>query len=127
MHVLDASAVLALLYSEPGSDEVLSRIDGSIMSSVNLAEVLQKASQVGQDPGEIADLLKTLVAGIVPFDEVMAAETAALWRSTKHAGLSLGDRACISLSIAMNGIAVTADRVWGTLEVPGLNVHVIRR
>jgi PIN domain nuclease of toxin-antitoxin system len=127
MHVLDASAVLALLYSEPGAEEVLSRIDGSIMSSVNLAEVLQKASQVGQDPHEISDLLKTLVAGIVPFDDVMAAETAALWRSTKHAGLSLGDRACISLSIAMNGIALTADKAWGTIEVPGLNVHVIRR
>ena len=43
--VLDASAVLALLQEEPGADEVESLLDGALMSSVNLSEVIQKAEQ----------------------------------------------------------------------------------
>ena len=43
--VLDASAVLALLAEEPGADEVEALLDGSAMSAVNLAEVLQKSIQ----------------------------------------------------------------------------------
>lgn len=40
MIVLDASAVLALLFREPGHEEVAARIRGSCLSTVNLSEVL---------------------------------------------------------------------------------------
>ena len=39
--VLDASAVLALLQEEVGADQVESLLDGALMSSVNLAEVIR--------------------------------------------------------------------------------------
>ncbi len=39
--VLDASALIALLADEPGADEVSGPVAGSLMSTVNLAEVLQ--------------------------------------------------------------------------------------
>ena len=40
--VLDASAVLALLFGETGADDVRPRVRGGLISTVNMAEVLAK-------------------------------------------------------------------------------------
>ncbi|MGS0639552.1 PIN domain-containing protein, partial [Citrobacter sp. VF227] len=45
--VLDASALLALLLAEPGADEVKARLDGSVMTTVNLAEVVSHYAKLG--------------------------------------------------------------------------------
>ncbi|HEX6405037.1 MAG TPA: hypothetical protein VF003_18055, partial [Pseudonocardiaceae bacterium] len=39
--VLDASAVLALLYREPGHDRVAGLLGGAVVCAVNWAEVVQ--------------------------------------------------------------------------------------
>ena len=127
MHVLDASAVLAMVYQEPGADDVTSRLDGSLISSVNFSEVLQKARAEGYDLDEIAALLRSMVDGIVPFDDRMALDTAGLWEQTRVAGLSLADLACLALTAAVNGVAVTTDIAWAKLDLPGIAIHVIDR
>jgi ribonuclease VapC len=40
-------------------------------------------------------------------------------------GLSLGDRACLSLAIQQKLSVLTADRVWAGLQL-GLNIQMIR-
>ena len=127
MHVLDASAVLAFLYQEPGAEDVAARLNGSIISSLNFSEVLQKASAEGFDLEEVGSLLRSMVEGVVPFDDAMAVDAAILWSSTKAAGLSLADRACLALAAAVGGVAVTTDKVWAKLDVPGASIHVVRR
>lgn len=47
MNVLDTSVVLAIINDEAGAIESRSFLDRSLISSVNLAEVLQKAAQLG--------------------------------------------------------------------------------
>lgn len=42
MTVLDASAVLALIHDEPGSDIVAAEIAGAVLGAANLAEVVGK-------------------------------------------------------------------------------------
>src|SRR5204863_8283095 len=42
MTVLDASAILALINNEPGADEVAEALPESVLSTVNLAEVIGK-------------------------------------------------------------------------------------
>lgn len=127
MYVLDASAVLAFLYQEPGADDIATRINGSLISSVNLSEVLQKAKAEGFDLDEVASLLRAMVDGVVPFDDAMAVDTALLWERTRAAGLSLADRACLALTSATGGVAVTTDAAWGTVEIVGADVHVVHR
>ena len=68
-----------------------------------------------------------LVSGVIPFDARSAAETASLWSLTNRAGLSLADLACLALTAALNGVAVTADRAWADIAIPNVAVHVIRR
>lgn len=127
MHVLDASAVLAFLYQEPGADDIAARIGGSLISTVNFSEVLQKASTEGFDLDEVGSLLRAMVEGVVPFDDTMAVDTATLWETTRAAGLSLADRACLALTAAVGGVAVTTDTAWSTIDVPNASIHVVTR
>lgn len=47
MIVLDASAVLALMFREPGHDQVAARLRQSCISTVNLAEVIGRFVRIG--------------------------------------------------------------------------------
>ena len=65
MTVLDASAVLALLQDEPGSDLVEDAIDGgAVISAVNLAEVVTKMVDAGAAVERAADLVLGLFVGV---------------------------------------------------------------
>ena len=52
-YLLDASALLAVIFQEPGADRVLEVIDDSEIHAVNLAEVMRKMVAVGMPPGEV--------------------------------------------------------------------------
>jgi ribonuclease VapC len=127
MMVLDASALLAVLGGEPGADEVVQRSTGALLSTVNLAEVLQKAAYNQLEPRAVGGLIDQLGLGIVPFDDSMALAAADLWSLTRGKGLSLGDRACLALGQAVNGVALTLDRGWRGLDLPDVQIHLIER
>jgi ribonuclease VapC len=57
--ILDASALIALLHDEPGSDAVVDAItETAAVSVVNWAEVLSKIAADGDDPQQVADNLQ---------------------------------------------------------------------
>lgn len=123
--VLDASAVLAALNGEPGSAEVEAVIGRSVISAVNLAEVVGKLSDVGLTEEQIGATLAGLGCEIAPFDAGAAIRTGLLRRVTYRQGLSLGDRACLSLGEREGAPVLTADRAWSQLDVP-IDIRVIR-
>lgn len=120
-HVLDASALLALLNNEQGADFVQELLPDALISSVNLAEVVTRLSVIGMPEGEIRDTLAVLGLNVAPFDKDQAMRAGLFYQRTHRLGLSLGDRACLALADAETALAVTADRVWGDLD---LNVEV---
>lgn len=119
--VLDASAVLALLQEEPGADEVERLLDGALMSSVNLSEVLQKAEQHGVQTDGLEYDLEALGVEFRDFNVSSARPTAEAWSS--GSGLSLGDRACLALAGRVGGTAVTTDARWAWAGA-GLDVNL---
>lgn len=120
--VLDASALLALLNEEEGSEQVAELVSaGATISAVNLSEVAVKLSLVGMPEALIRETLDPLGLEIVPFDVELAYRAALLAGPTRAAGLSLGDRACLALAAQVGLPAVTADRAWRQL---GLDVQV---
>lgn len=123
--VLDASAFLALAQGERGGDRVGKYVGGSVMSSVNYAEVLTKLDDGGLPNAVAESLVGSLRIAIVPFTEEHAVRAARLRAATVGRGLSLGDRACLALAGAIGSAAVTADRAWGDLEV-GVEIVVVR-
>jgi PIN domain nuclease of toxin-antitoxin system len=123
--VLDASAILAVLQREPGAQVVVPLLDGAAISAVNWSETIQKAiSRDVSIDGLRADI-EALGVSIVPFTAVEAEQAAALWLETMHAGLSLGDRACLALARREGVPALTADRSWSSVAV-GVDVRVVR-
>jgi PIN domain nuclease of toxin-antitoxin system len=113
MIVLDASAVLALLQDEPGADAVEDAIeDGTIISAVNLTEVLAKMVDAGATTDAAADLIVSLFVEIKPFGLESAREAARIREASPSSGLSLGDLACLSLGRLLELPVITADRAW---------------
>ena len=115
-YVLDASALLAALFDEPGADRVEEVLPGARMSTVNFSEVVAKLSERGRAGDDIV---------VCDLDRNQAEAAGRLRQVTKSAGLSLGDRACLALAAALGGTAVTADRSWASLNL-GVTVEVVR-
>jgi ribonuclease VapC len=122
---LDASALIALLRGEKGADRVAARLNGAILSTVNLAEVLTKATEWGRDPTEVLQEVAKLPLTFVPVSEEHALAAALLRPLTRSAGLSLGDRLCLALALTMGCAAMTAESVWQGLP-HGVAIELIR-
>ena len=110
--VIDASAILAVLLREPGSDVAETYYPQAIVSSVNLSEVAAKRCDLGMGAEEAGDLLSALALEIRVFDETQSLAAGALREMTRSRGLSLGARACLALAMAEGVPAVTTDRNW---------------
>jgi PIN domain nuclease of toxin-antitoxin system len=129
--VLDASALLSYLNDEAGADLVeQALLRGCAISAVNLAEVLSKLADVGEDPKEVTSNLERrgLLGGklmVSPLSADDAILIASLQKSTRAHGLSLGDRACLGLALRLRLPALTADRAWSRLKV-AVKIEAIR-
>ena len=122
--ILDASAVLALLYAEPGAEVVQAALPGALLSAVNAAEVIAKLNERGVPADKAAATVDWLGLEVVSFDLEQARLAGELRPITRAAGLSLGDRACLALARLRGLPAMTADIVWA--RIPGFDVIVIR-
>lgn len=126
--VLDASALLALLYQETGAEIVAERVEqGAAISTVNVAEVVTRLSERGMLSTTIETTFAALDLEIVGFTQQFAYQTGLLRAPTRSAGLSLGDRACLALAQHLGLSAMTTDRAWQPLQTAlGVTVQVIR-
>jgi PIN domain nuclease of toxin-antitoxin system len=123
--VLDASALLAYLKDEPGGDIVEAILAESVISSVNWAEVIQKAIAAGVVVEGMLDDLQALGLVVEPFTPLDGEVAGRLWEQTRSFGLSLGDRACLSLGLRLGVAVLTSDRVWLNLDL-GLDIRAVR-
>ncbi len=123
--VLDSSAVLALLWKEPGADMVAKSIGYSSISTVNASEVVAKMVDRGIDAATAEHILLALGIEIISFDTPTSILTGQLRRDTKSLGLSLGDRACIALGLLRRNKILTADRAWASFT-SDVQIELIR-
>src|ERR1700712_3655606 len=86
--VLDASAVLAMLFDEPGAAKVRKHIPGGLLSTTNLAEILAKLSDKGVPLPEAVQAVSMLGLSVVPFSEAQAHASSIMRSTTRAAGLS---------------------------------------
>lgn len=124
-YALDASAVLALINTEPGHEKVAHYLPEACISTVNLSEVASILHGMTVPDNEVALLLDSLVPTVVAFDKINAYQTAWFKFATKNMGLSLGDRACIALGKIYDIPVVTADKMWAKLDI-GIKIVLIR-
>lgn len=122
--VVDASAILALLKQELGWESV-PNLSQACISTVNVSEVVAKLTEGNISRQEIIERISSLELRIIDFDEEQSVQAGLLRPLTRQFGLSLGDRACLSLAIVKKIPVLTADQAWLQLNLP-IDIRTIR-
>lgn len=124
--VLDASALLAVLNQEAGAETLTPQLlSTAVSSTVNLAEVHGKLVERGLGPRDAWEATLSPIREAADFTPEQARSAGNLVTHTRPLGLSLGDRACLALGIALGAPVYTADRSWKKLKL-GVRIRVIR-
>ena len=124
--VLDASAILAIINGERGHEELQPEmLVDAVCSTVNLAEVQGKLLSWGWSSNEAWEDATTPIHEAIAFDNEQARVAGDLILETRKLGLSLGDRACLALGIALNAPIYTAEKSWSKLKI-GAKIYAIR-
>src|SRR3954451_12193325 len=126
-HVLDASALLCLLFDEPGADRVERVLPEALISAANLAEVLSKLVDRGLDGNEALADLRELDLEVVALDRAQAEAAGLLRSATREAGRSLGAWACLAVAQQRGAATLTMDpRQAEVAGAVGITVELIR-
>lgn len=127
--VLDASALVALIFKEKGYDTVGKVLAaGAVTTPTGLAEALDIARRRnhGRTAGQLADDLGELGLEMEPLDLEDGIEMARLLglaaakkeQQPGIGGLSLGDAACLAVAGRLGLPAVFSDGTWEVLDLP---------
>ena len=123
--VLDASAILAWINEEPGSDKVDRVLNDAVVSTVNLSEVSAILVDRGVPEDRVEDAVDLGVQSI-SFDHEQAIAASRLRAITQPYGLSLGDRCCLAVGWVLKLPILTADLQWKKVKVEGVRLRFIR-
>ena len=118
--VIDASAIIALLFREKGWEEVERYFQSPcLISSANYCESLYifKRKQGQTAWNDISELLENLQMEVVPVSKTHAKIASAIHSETRSKGLSLGDCLCLALGIDECLPIITAEHSWGSLPL----------
>jgi ribonuclease VapC len=124
--VLDASAILCLLQTEPGAETVEEVLPHAIASTVNVAEVIGKLRDKGMSKDAANKAVALLSLDLRPLTEAQALIAGHLRPITRNSGLSLGDRCCLALASDLNATAYTTEHVWAKLEIDNVEIIQLR-
>jgi ribonuclease VapC len=124
--ILDASAILAVIHQEAGYEKLTPELLAeAVASTVNLAEVQSKLVSRGWMSDEAWEDATSPIREALPFNEEHARIAGDLTAETRRLGLSLGDRACLALGMALKAPVYTAEKTWKNL-VLSISVRVLR-
>ena len=114
-----------MTFDEPGANIAARWLDDGLISAVNVAEVLGRYLDQGASDDQARRWFEDFGLDIRPFDRGLAFAAGLLRRQTRDYGLSLGDRACLSLAMRERTPVVTADKAWETLDLD-VEIQLIR-
>ena len=126
MIVFDASAAIAYIRREPGWQKVADHLSAPVISTINLQEVASFLILRGVPLIVVRTMIDEINFDIRLHGKEDALASATLVLDTKKFGSGLGDRSCMALAIKLGVPALTADRAWAKLEIPGLEVILAR-
>lgn len=111
-YVFDSSAVIAMITGELGAAAVRQRAFGAAISAMNLAEVATVLMRRGSGAAETERTLRGLPVDVLPWTDDLVYNGLDLAPLARTHGLSLADRACLTLARALDRTALTGDTVW---------------
>lgn len=85
---------------------------------------MTKLVELGMPEDTVDTIFEGLQLTVLPFEMAHARESARLRTLTRAAGLSLGDRACLTVAGQLAAPAFTADRAWSRLDAADIAVTI---
>ena len=122
LHVLDTSALIALLHRETGWETVQGVLDHSAICAIHLTEAITKLRRKGGEPRLVERYLRGLPMPVLPWSEELAWESRDMAPLAWTHGISLADRACLAMARHLDAVAMTSDTEWANLK---LDVRVV--
>ena len=123
--VFDTSVIMAILQEEPGYELGKKHLKQSLLSVVNYAELTSRLARNNAPDSAIQRAVRPFEKYITPVDRDTAFLAGTLAGSTRHLGLSLGDRTCLALGLMRDLPVMTADTIWAELDLP-IDIILIR-
>jgi PIN domain nuclease of toxin-antitoxin system len=123
--VLDSTAVLAVLFDEPGAGKVIDLLQGSLLSSVSLAEIHSRLIANGRPPAQAWNSVLSMGFEVVCFSEEQARLAAELVGEAGSQPLSLAERACLALAVERNATVYTTKSAWKNLPYAAASLDVV--
>jgi ribonuclease VapC len=125
--VFDSSAILAVLRNERGADVVIDNLDYSVISAVNLGEVVQVQMRDGHSRAEVEISFNQLNVPVAVVDADLALSAAEMRTMALAKGMSQSDCICLALAKREGVPALTGDRkLLEIAETVGVEVLLIR-
>lgn len=116
MILLDASAVLAIIFDDPGVEKIVFSSPEFLISSVNYAEAGTSLINKSYTVKESSKIIRALDLKIVPVEQKIAEISISLRGPTREFGLSLGDRIGLATAKHLDMPVFTADKGWACMK-----------
>lgn len=124
--VIDASAILAYLQDEEGSDLVEVALENGLISTITFTEILGKLVGKGVPAAQALADLEGLGLEVVNFDQSQAVQAAYFYARRNPYRLSLGDCAVLALGEHLGKPILTGEQDWAKLPDLRVAIHLIR-
>ena len=125
--LLDATALLALLFDEKGADVVAAALDeGAALSAATVAEVAARLQLDGWSDRDVSVVLGDLNFEVIPVDAEIALLSGVVRQKTQKLGLCLGDRLCLATAAAHERPVLTADKTLKKIRLPNVKIKCVR-
>ena len=106
--------------TSPAQPSLIPLLPGSLLSSVNLAEIHIRLLIAGRPAPKPGTAYLSMGFEVVPFSEEQARLAGELFeelaRNSRSRALSLGERACLALAIERKATVYTTNRAWKDLS-----------
>ncbi|NER79020.1 MAG: type II toxin-antitoxin system VapC family toxin [Leptolyngbya sp. SIO1D8] len=123
--VFDASVVLAILKEELGGDVGEKYLPNALIPIVNFAEVASCLGRENPPRSSLERSVRLFEKHVVPLDIKTSFEAGFIAGKTKHLGLSLGNRVCLTYGMVNKLLVYTAEKRWKEVDLP-VEVRMIR-
>ena len=125
--VLDSSAILAVIFDEPGTHKVIPYLPWACVSSINRTETLNIIARKSgcSSVEEAKKWYEPLEIETISVDQVQSDVATELNIHSRKLGLSIGDCICLALGKTKTFPIFTADKAWAELDL-GLDIRIIR-
>ncbi len=119
--VIDASAILALIFDEVGATWSRTSAMRAVLNAVNLDEVLHKVARARHGSIVVETQLSRLGISVVAVRSSVRLEFRQPSFAANGTDTSFADRACLSMGLMLDATVLTADAKWMGL---GLDVDI---